>query len=661
MRIEWAAQYPDGTVVLHISVPRGQVIDDVVVNINGTTQSLQVSPEPLPVAQWFVLDASGGMLNAYPRVGAALERFLQGSSASVSGLVTYDDTVDVVQLTDQTSEIVASLEDYIATANVPGCVGDALAALEDAPPEPNRARRILWVASTLSRQGPCQADPFQMVQTPVDAIIIADSVDDVYQDIVESSGGELREANLNTIQARFNEVRTEWSRPIYAANGTLPPNTETATARITLESGERAELQLRFQSVPDNPPLIAANPTPTAQPGGGIVIEPVATELPSVTSSPTNTRIPLPTPTPSDVARQDTPTVATAAPTEPEADALATEASTARPTPTDVPPDEATEGPAEATPSPNEVSQATEAAPQNDEAPTDAPTAAPEETESAVPLTVAEDPPAADASDDESDSFNPLILVGGGLVGLAALLLGAYVVLSRRPATPTVQPVASAAPSAMMNTFQDVTEYEATFQESAASEPYDFYASAGATTPQPALARRAPATSVERQQAELAAQHTDLLSEEDEMLVTEMLSDTDFQQMRQQSAREVVGWLRLDMEPPRHFELFAGPALVGRKPSCDVVITDDSSVSGEHLRLEWEAEGTMWVSTISKTNPAMVSGLILPPGEARPLQPQDVIQLSPKTRLIYLQRLPETPVDQAPLDDEDDPDGVTLL
>ncbi len=654
IRVEWAAQYPDGAVQLHISAPRGQTLDSVTVNVDGTTTALDISPEPLPVAQWFVLDASGGMLNIYPRVGAALERFLQGNPASAAGLIFYDDAVEVTQLTDQFSDLNAVIETYTATANAPGCLGDALTALADSPPDPTRARRVLLVAGPLSRQGPCQADPVQASDSPIDAIIIADDVDDAYRDVVESTGGQLREANLNTIQARFNEVRTLWTQPVYAVTGSLPPNTADATARVTLENGQSSDLPLRFLTV-DAPEESAANPTPPSD--GGLVIEAVATEAPSAT--------PTILPSPSDEQPSETGQVASPVPAQ---DATATPTVTPSPTPDsddttaesaeevlaeEAATEDATtesvaathENTATETPEPD-TSQATDSAPPPDAAP-------PSESETSA------------TTDDPDEGLNPLILIGGGLVALAVVLLLAYVLVSGRNNAPQPQPPLSGNTLAAADVFQDVTDYEPTLQEASAGSPYDFYASAGATP----LSRRTASAEILREQAEMAYQPTDMLSEDDEMLVTEMLSDEDFIQMRQQSRHEVVAWLRRDSTPPQHIEVYAPGVLIGRRPTCDVVIEDDKAVSGEHVRLEWHDDHTMWITTISTTNPAMVSGLVLPPGESRPLNTQDVIQLTPNTRLVYIQRTPDdaTPFldsdnrKDGPPDEDIDPDGVTQL
>jgi hypothetical protein len=479
------------------------------------------------------------------------------------GIIIYDQAVQVWQPTSQMSEISAILSQYNATADAPGCVGDALAALRQAGRSTDEAVRVLLVAGPLSRQGLCAAPVIQSVYAPLDSIIVADAPDDEYLDLAERSAGTTRRANLLTIEARLNEVKTLWSNPVYALRGTLPNAIEErGQVTLTLSQGDTLT----------RPVTLVALAAPEETSAAGPVIQriPTATPAPTVpgAAAPPATIAPV-----TSVAVNAAPGVVEATTAPPDAPVTS-----AAPRPTSAP--------------------VAVLPPNGNDPPDTAPTTAPETLPEAAPVPAASSEPPADES--EADQTLMLALIGGA----AVLMIGFVLLLMRggRPAKTVVPAVAYAAKADQ----PDPTIIEP-------FESFDFYGRGGAP---PDEAR----------------------SSDDELLITQILSDDEFQHMQQASSGAVIGWLRLDRTPPQDFEVREQGVTIGRKASCAIVIADDPVLSGEHARLKPRTDGTVWLEVLSRTNPVVVNRVVIHQGQSRQLRPQDVIQLSPQTRLVFIQR-----------------------
>jgi hypothetical protein len=126
---------------------------------------------------------------------------------------------------------------------------------------------------------------------------------------------------------------------------------------------------------------------------------------------------------------------------------------------------------------------------------------------------------------------------------------------------------------------------------------------------------------------------------EDQMIITQVLSDDRFQKMMSQSKRddEVIAWLRLEGAGTGDYELTRRGAVVGRSQECDIQITGDRAISRQHARLDVQDDDTVTISRLSATNPVVVGGVQV--SNRHPLRPNDVIHLSDQTRLIFIQRL----------------------
>jgi hypothetical protein len=127
--------------------------------------------------------------------------------------------------------------------------------------------------------------------------------------------------------------------------------------------------------------------------------------------------------------------------------------------------------------------------------------------------------------------------------------------------------------------------------------------------------------------------------DEDELLVTQVLTDERFKEMVKQSKsnEEIVGWMRLSTEgesTSEDFPLSAKGAVIGRSLDCDIRVKEDRAISRQHARLDVRPNGQVTISRLSAVNPVVVGGVQV--SNRHPLKPNDVIHLSDRTRLVYI-------------------------
>ncbi|MCS6836127.1 MAG: FHA domain-containing protein [Anaerolineae bacterium] len=692
-RGEDAFSTDDGTLIVHVAVPRGQIIQEGRLSHSDLAEAviLRPDPEPLREVRWFILDASGEMLNAAPFVKDAIQRFIRADDLRVSyGVIVFDSRARLlVSPTRDTAALIRALDSYSGTVGQVGCVGDALVELRSLR-SPDQARRVLLVVGPLTRQGTCNETPVQSASVPIDIIVVADDVDGAYLDIAERSQGVVRRANLRTISARFDEVKTQWLQPIYALRGRSPqPIGGQSSLRVQFTDSTSAAALVRVSRIQLTPTPLGpslqrpptATPSPTDPPTPTAFVAPTFTALPVVAQQPSPTLTPIvavlaPTETPFVLslpgAMPSFTPLPIGQPLNQPTSALPRPVRvtfTPRPTDTPAPSDTPTPLVLSATPTSERASSA-QALPSATPAPSSTPAPSATPVSLAVVSTQAEAAPADDPAppdDDQSPNAqesnapqdvlasliaaltatNPLILTGGGLA-LLAVLIGLVSLLSmgRQRRRALVQRTSSQSddttldpglkggqtildPALMQPTSNAALDFyggivkppsKEELRRQAQSRPY----ADGAPTP-----HLAPSPALRPVQ-----DHFD----EDSLILTSVLSDGDFQHMQAQSGGEVVAWLRLDSRPPRDYELRAAGLSIGRKADNDIVVTGDSAISGQHARLEVDSDGRVTLVVLSQTNPVVINGVMLRKDERRVLRPQNVIQLSPNTRLIFIAR-----------------------
>lgn len=532
----------DGSDVLfHMRVLRGQTIETAELTQGDTRQTLETSPVPLTNTQWIVLDASEEMVNLQTTVQSAVQRFLRNNETP-TGLIIYNSRVDILLPTDRTSQIDSFLLGYTATAGEPACLADALTPITEAMRQLDYSWRILVItAGDFSGQSNCDTQTIPEMPAPVDVIAITDEVDDSLQDLVDRSEGSLIRANLRTVEARINEVRTQWGQPTYALRGAWLEDwdsDETLDLTVTLSNGTSETVTVRLQDY-----HVAVPIEPTEEP----------------------TQVVLATITPQEAA-----------------------------------------------------------------------------TEAVAAVDIAPTADATSSSDSEGgsgDNIAFLLILGAVLFIIGAVILALALSRVRRPAPYNPQ----SAQGNFYDTLDDEVEASVTATRIRERDIIDINDSENPTR----AAQRAhpsPATSTDYQTDETYLGDFDV-DAEDEMLITQVLTDKRFRSMIEQSADqdEVVAWVRLEGHMPGDFELTRRGALVGRSQECDIQIKGDRAISRQHARLEVQAEDTITISRLSAVNPVIVGGIQV--GNHHELKTNDVIHLSDRTRLILITRTDE-------LDDE---------
>lgn len=534
-RLEFASLLPDGETVFHVRVLRGQTVESATLQIPSDDIALTAQPVPLDVTQWIVLDASDGMVNYQAAVTSAMQRFLRNAEG-LTGIIYYDNDVRVLQPTDNASEINAFLAEYTATDGEIGCVADALNVIAQASRPIDRSWRVMLVSSAITLQTACDEQNLPTMPTPIDIISIAEGDDETLVDLVNRSGGSIVTANLRTVEARVNEIRTQWGQPTYLLSTTeLDSVPIRSTLEITLANDLSESLTPRFRSY-----NIAMPPTP----------------IPS-----------------------ETPLPATAAPDE----ALAQAEETA----------EAVAASAQATAQAQSAAQ-----------------------------------PATNAPD------NTLFLILGAVLFIVGAVIAALS-LSRfgrgQDATPAKRVGNAKDSSSSFYASLERTPAPVDVASEIATQIRGNDGGSGA----------GGATQIANEQTPTpddtdAIAIVDPYELDDELIITQVLTDDRFKRMMEQSTEdtEIVGFMRIEGAMSGDYQLSKRGLLVGRGMGCDIQVKGDSAISRQHARIDVQPDGSVTVSRLSAVNPVVVGGNQV--SNRYPLKSNDVIHLSDRTRLVFI-------------------------
>jgi hypothetical protein len=262
----------------------------------------------------------------------------------------------------------------------------------------------------------------------------------------------------------------------------------------------------------------------------------------------------------------------------------------------------------------------------------------PEATEAVAAVVTA---PTAEASSTTSsgrssgDNIALLLIFGAVLFIIGAVILALALSRVRRPEPFTPQPAG--------NNFYDTIddEVEASVSATRIRERDIIVGGNDNENPTRAAQRAHPAPSNPDHQTDETYLGDFDPDAEDEMLITQVLSDKRFRDMMEQSVEqdEVIAWLRVEGSSPGDFELTRRGAVVGRSQDCDIQIKGDRAISRQHARLEVQAEDMITISRLSAVNPVIVGGVQV--GNHHELKTNDVIHLSDRTRLILITRTDE--------------------
>ncbi|MEN3001333.1 MAG: FHA domain-containing protein [Armatimonadota bacterium] len=109
-----------------------------------------------------------------------------------------------------------------------------------------------------------------------------------------------------------------------------------------------------------------------------------------------------------------------------------------------------------------------------------------------------------------------------------------------------------------------------------------------------------------------------------------------------ETAAEAGAFPKLRDPSGREFLLKAGENLIGRDPSCDVLL-NDATVSRRHARILIE-DNTAYLEDLGSTNGTQLNGQPVTPGQRVPLPPQATLQLGSVQLTLELPEGFETPV-----------------
>jgi hypothetical protein len=527
----------EGNVVLHVRVPRGQTVESAELVQGNHLVVLEAEPVQLPETQWILLDSSDEMVNLQSVVQSSVQRFWRGSSAE-TGLIFYSSEITSLRPTDSSEQIDAFLTSYAATAGEPACLGQAIAAINDSERDLDRSWRILIVtAGDFSRQDACDISTLASLPAPVDVIAITEEADTALLELVDRSGGIINNANLRTVEARVNEIRTQWGQPSYALSGEWSSDFDESASfdvNVSLSNGteETTTIRLREYNVP--PP-----PEPT--------VEPTAIVLATIPPRATDT----PAPETTEVAIVTNPT-------------------------------------AEA---------------------------------SVIP---------SDNGSDDNVAF--LLIIGAVLFVVGAVVLALALSRVRRPSSlDTSKPSPNFYESLDTPHYSEAAMTATKIRERSIVEDADI----GETRIAPEAAGLGSSAKLDDTYLDDDAEYGD----EDELLVTQVLTDERFKQMvlLSKTNDEVVGWMRLSTEGEAQsddYPLTQKGAVIGRSLDCDIRVKDDRAISRQHARLDVRPNGQVTISRLSAVNPVVVGGVQV--SNRHPLKPNDVIHLSDRTRLVFI-------------------------
>lgn len=279
-RVELSTQTFSDEALFHVRVQRGQTIESADLTQGDNNLVLETEPVPLQSTQWIVVDASEEMVNLQSAVLQAIQRFLRNDT-NQNGLITFNSRVNVLRPTDRVSQIDNFLADYTATAGEPACIEQALQQINEVERDLDRTWRILVItAADFSQDSECPDTDMPILAAPVDIVAVTDDIPQRLSDLVNTSGGDILTANLRTVEARVNEVRTAWGQPSFALRAPLSEEWDTDSEMqllVTLSNGVEESHTVTFREYNVPPP-----PEPTAAP-----TEVVLETIPTRASEPT--------------------------------------------------------------------------------------------------------------------------------------------------------------------------------------------------------------------------------------------------------------------------------------------------------------------------------------------------------------------------------------
>lgn len=565
-RIE-RATLSDNALSIQVSVPRGRTIEDANLRLAGNNLNLSASPVSSDVTLWLLVDRSEAVVNVAPSILTGINRFIDGFDDETNiGIILYsNDTSDYIPSSNR-SELEGWLSTYSGRANTSNCINTALDTIQEQLREREEVQRILIVTGELTRQGACPDDTPDL-NVPVDLIVIADTVNPLFEDLQDRFGGRLLRANLQTIGNRLDEIKSLWSNPVYELTSDYADEDLSGELELDLSDGTTITLDVSLEQVLSDTNEQASTGALTSLGSN------TATEVP------TNTQTdPEPTQQAIDDNDADNPSP-TERPTENTTVVIVTE----------------TEASTDNTVVATEADVVVVDEPSDEQVVVIAPTSIPDDnntvadtgddTANNTPETAEEQPSS------EETSEPPLILLIGSLIFVLIAGIISYFVI-RKPASDsntTTSPI-----NGIENSVLDPIIKDDTFDMTEMLDVED--------------------------------DNPPGIDEPDEFEITEIVTEEELRA----SSQETVALLR-DESTGKSYEIYKPESILGRKDTCDIVISDDKAISREHLSFVFTNDDRIKVIILTQ-NPVSINGSFVKNDSL--LSMGDKLTLTPNTELI---------------------------
>jgi hypothetical protein len=392
-------------------------------------------------------------------------------------------------------------------------------------------------------------------------------------------------------------IEARWSRPMYRLSSSAGINlTTNSELLVELNDEEEMTLALSVQVIDDVLPdgsefVPTATPTPTLTPTD--TATPTATDTPI---TPTDTA----TATPTVVVPTDTPI-----PTETDTPVQPTETNTPIPPETDT-----SHTPTDSTSVVSVVNGAASIVPTIAASPSPSPvmpTDTPEPTATDITPTATPVPPPVSVPSGSTTFTNNLIIIMGGILVVMIVIVVVY--------------------NLVQNTHQQIATITQPPKSGkvmpASNVPDNFYEVSDSEILYPA---RRPANAASQADDDLDLTGLETINEEDAGTKVWSIS-----QLQEAIRIPSVGMLveNLDDTP---YDVARPSTLLGSGLSCQIVISNDSEISEEHILFEIDDENNV-IATILTDNPVYVNGLQVV-GTIQ-METGDELQLSSKTKVIF--------------------------
>ncbi|MDQ7034451.1 MAG: hypothetical protein Q9P01_06330 [Anaerolineae bacterium] len=304
IRVEWAAQYADDSVVVQISIPPDTDLTSAQIETANGTEQLSIETMNNQTVYWLLLDTSQDMVNIAPAVQRALVNFVRFFNTKPFGIVMYDEIVTEQAISRNAATIETYLDNYdpqFFNQSATSCVYDALMTLANTNNNGASSRtgwRILLVSGGMTPQVGCTYEAFEDFGIPIDVLTIGNGDTEALAAIANESNGLFINSRWQDLREQLENIENYWSRPIYRLSSAARVRIDSeSNVLLRLSNNDEEILALELREIDgflsDGSVYLSPTPTPTA----------TYTDTPTATATYTATNTNTPTAT-----HTDTPT-----------------------------------------------------------------------------------------------------------------------------------------------------------------------------------------------------------------------------------------------------------------------------------------------------------------------------------------------------------------